>query len=193
MNAPDLTRLAADLHEYLVKTIGHNWRLKTWEKKYIARLRTYGPEKCRVAIDGFRSIKWWMDNKSADAPDCIFRSDKSFERFLAAGMALPEHDRTIREREQNESKRVSRRAETRVFLERTTGKRTAQMLQKLAPLKEQINTHSWDAFMAPLLYVDVKNGTVIIFSDDALWVRDHYADRIAATLGHPVQIVDDLP
>jgi len=193
VNAPDLTRLAADLHEYLVKTIGHNWRLKTWEEKYSARLRTYGPEKCRIAIDGFRSMKWWMDNKSQDAPDCIFRSDKSFERFLAAGMALPQHDRAVREREEKEAERTSRLSEIRERLERTNAAQTDRMRRKLLPLREEINDHSWNTFIAPLLFVDYTHGMVIIFSENAEWVRDHYIVRIERVLGVPVKVTDKLP
>ncbi len=191
MNSEDLSSQVADLHEYLVKTIGHKWRLATWKKNYIARLRTYGFDKAIIAIDGFHSMKWWMDMKSQDAPDCIFRSDKAFERFLASGMALSQHDQAARKLDRKESERTSILAEIRARLECDNAAQTVRMHEKLAPLREEMNENSWTTFIAPLLYVKFERGTVIIFSEAALWVNDHYADRIAATLGAPVKITSE--
>jgi hypothetical protein len=193
-SSDDYSRQAADLHNYLVERIGHNWRLKTWEKKYLARLRTYDYKKCIIAIDGFVSLKWWMVNKSQDAPDCIFRSDKSFERFLAAGMMLPDHSETVRENKRKVDERKSILAEYRARLENDdyVMRITARMFQKLKPLKEELNEHSWNVFIAPLRFVKHDNGTVILFSEDSLWVQDHFVDRIAAALNCNVKVVSEL-
>jgi hypothetical protein len=192
LNSVDLNHQAADLHEYLVQKIGHDWRLSTWEKKYIARLRTYGFEKCIIAIDGFHSLKWWMDNKSQDAPDCIFRSDKSFERFLATGMTfLAQNDKARLEKMKREEL-ASKHAEIRERLTRANASLTTRMHRALATLRDEINEHSWIAFIAPLLFVSYDHGKVIIFSENASWITEHYADRIAVALGAPVIITSEL-
>jgi len=176
VDSADLIRQAADLHEYLIKNIGHNWRLSTWEKKYLARLRTYGFDKCIIAVDGFKSLKWWMTNKSQDAPDCIFRSDKSFERFCAAGMALPEHDETYLEQKRKDEELQFKLAEYRATLGKDNAVIAviARMFKKLEPLKEEINEVSWNVFLAPLLFVkyDRSSKTLTLFSEYASWIED---------------------
>jgi hypothetical protein len=191
VNAVDLRRQAAELHEYLVKKMGHNWRLATWEKKYEARLRVYGLEKCKVAVDGFASIKWWVENKSQDAPDCIFRSDKSFERFFAAGMKLPEHSETNRKREREEVERRRITVEVKRQLEANT-ELTARMQEKLEPMREELHRYSFQAFIEPLMFVRMEKGIAILFHENAAWVQEYYGERIAEKLGVKVKVVNSL-
>lgn len=187
-----LAEQAVTVHEHLKKRLGHAWRLETWRKKYEARLRVYGLEKCLIAIDGFSSQRWWRENKSQDAPECIFRSDKSLERFLAAGMKLPEHSEKKMEQERMDTERAARMRETRNRLKWQTREQTARMHQKLASLREEINTHSWEALISPLLFVAYEKGVVIIFSEDAQWIEDHYLVAIERALGVKVRIVSEI-
>ena len=189
---PDLKQQAADLHEYMVRQIGHKWRLATWEKKYIARLRTYGIDKCLLAIDGFRSLKWWMEMKSQDAPDCIFRSDKSFERFLATGMTLLARNDSDRMEKLKRKELEAKNSAIREILSRSNASQNDRMHRALAPLKNEINDHSWKAFIEPLLFGSYDHGKVVIFSENATWVKEHYVDRIAAVLRAPVVITSEL-
>lgn len=186
----DLNNQAADVHAYLVEKIGHKWRLSTWKKQYLIRLKKYSFEQCIIAIDGFRSMQWWMDHKSQDAPDCIFRSDKSFERFLAAGATLPEH-RQDTARVSNE--REERLKSIRTRLEAENAVHTARMKKKLEILRTDINENSWMTFIDPLLFITYQNGSIILFSEESSWVQNHYADKIAGALNAPVVVVDDIP
>jgi hypothetical protein len=186
----ELAAQAARVHERLNERLGHCWRLETWTKKYEARLRVYGLEKCLAAVDGFCSVKWYVENQSNNAPDLIFRDDKHLEKFLALGMKLPEHSSAEREKRKQEAERASGMRETRNRLKWKTREQTARMHQKLAPLREEINTHSWEAFISPLLFVAYEKGVVIIFSEDAQWVEDHYLVAIERVIGCRVKIVD---
>lgn len=181
---------SAELHEYLRGKLGHNWRLETWRKKYEARLRVYGLEKCRIAVDGFCSIRWWVENKSQDAPDCIFRSDKSFERFLAAGLKLPEHSEESRKRAHEEAERKRLAEDVRERIEQEQAVMNSRMRVKLAELEDEISDAAYRTFIDPLLYVKYEAGVCTLYHENAAWVNDHYRVQIERTLGVRVKVVD---
>jgi hypothetical protein len=185
------TAEAAELHEYLKGKLGHNWRLETWRTKYEARLKKYGLEKCKVAVDGFASQKWWVENKSQDAPDCIFRSDKSFERFQAAGMKLPENKEETKQRAREETDKRARMAETRARLEKENKELNARLHRKIDRLRDEISEAGWSAFIRPLLYVRMEEKAVVLFHEKAGWVEAHYAKRIEVALGVKVKVVSE--
>jgi hypothetical protein len=183
---------AAELHEYLIAKVGHRWRLETWGKHYAARIRKYGLEACKIAVDGFTSQRWWMENKSQDAPECICRSDKSLERFLAAGMMLPEHRAENREKQEKAAQIRARKAKIRAILMRDLDVHK-RFLRKISPLREEISEASWDAFIAPLLVVGKRDGVLELYHEDsAVWVQEHFAEKIGDALGAKVRIVGDI-
>jgi hypothetical protein len=182
---------AAELHDYLVEKIGHRWQLATWEARYTARIKKYGLEACKIAVDGFASQRWWMENKSADAPECIFRSDKSLERFLAAGMALPQHKPNEEELKKAAATR-ERREKIRAMLMRDPEVHQ-RFLRKIAPLRGIVSVPVWDEFIAPLLVVRKRNGVIELYHETmAPFVQEHYAERIGEKLGAKVKIVGDI-
>lgn len=199
MNDEEKQRLAAEaaeLHNHLRKWLGHNWRLETWQKKYEARIQKYGLERCKIAVDGFCSMNWWVQEKGTEAPEMIFRSDKFFERFLAAGEKLFRHLPETRERERKEAEKAARMAKTRARLEAKNADMTARMHRKFAELRDSgdlnICDRSWTASLAPLLCVAYERGVLILFSEDAGWVMDNYLAQLERALGVRVRVVDEV-
>ncbi len=195
MTTIDYDSQATEIHDYIVKEIGHNWRLPTWKKKYLARLKKYGFDKCILAIDGFRVQSWWMEHKSQDAPDVIFRSDKSFERFLVVGEKLREQqetrDQKTRKEERETQDRETHLSSIREKLERDNADLTARMQRKLETLRDQLQELSFSLYIAPLLYVSFIDGIITVFHENASWVQEHYQPRLERVLGVPVVVTDD--
>lgn len=189
-----LREQAEELHRLLMEKLGHRWRLETWRKKYEARLRVYGAEKCRIAVDGFCSMPWYVQEQGHNAPDLIFRSDRAFERFLAAGEKLPTHSDQWAEKAEKEQERRERMAQTRAELERRNRGLTERFHRRIAPLRIELNSMSWDAFIRDLLVVEARKDAVVLFSENAGWVQEHYADRIGEALGGGVKVtvVDEI-
>jgi hypothetical protein len=175
-----------------MERLGHRWRLRTWAKKYAARLQSYSLDDCMTAIEGFCAMPWYVQNQSQNAPDLIFRSDRQIEKFLAFGMKLRrEADAATAERD-TAKYNAARMTALREHLHRSNGNCNKRLKEKLAPLKDRINEHSWTAFIEPLLYADFKKGTVILFHEEASWVQEHYAAMIGEALGHPVIITNEM-
>lgn len=190
--APDnAVENAKQLHEYLVKKLGHQWRLSTWEKKYLARIRIYGLEACLIAADGFCSMKWYVENHGQDAPDLIYRSDKQLEKFLAVGMKLPEHSPEARERQEKASAKRERQAWIRKHLTRDMGIHE-RFFKKLSPLKEIVNEQTWETWINPLLVVGMQNGVLLLYHEQADWVQEHYSAKIGEIIGARVRVVDNI-
>ena len=164
-----VSEAAVEIHGYLKARLGHGWRLETWRAKYEARVRRYGLDACKAAVDGFCSVKWYVDNQSQNAPDLIFRSDKQLEKFLALGMKLPEHAPEVRIRRKLVSKEKERARELRERLEREQSGPTARMRKRLEALREEISEAGYAAFIAPLVYVAYERGVVILFHEQADW------------------------
>jgi hypothetical protein len=179
---------AARVHERLKERLGHCWRLETWEKKYQARIRVYGLEKCLIAVDGFVSQKWYVEEHSQDAPDLIFRSDKQLEKFLALGMKLPKHDQEVKEYQRKLDAQISEMEQTRARLEKEKAGPTARLQEKLGVLRDEVSEASRKAFIDPLLFVTYEKGVVILFHEQAAWVEDHYRVAIERALGVPVRV-----
>lgn len=191
MNAKPHDTDAGQIHAYLMEKLGHKWRFETWRKKYEARLRVYGAEKCRIAIDGFRSRTWWVANHGHNAPDLIFRSDRSFERFLAMGLNLPQHSDEEREKRATAATQRNRTAKYRAVLEEKNADLTRRFHAKIAGLKDELQENTWRLFIEPILYVRYEAGVIILFSEDAGWVQETYAARIERALGKKVKIVSE--
>jgi len=182
---------AGQIHAYLMLRLGHKWRFETWRKKYEARLRVYGAEKCRIAVDGFCSGTWWVANHGHNAPDLIFRSDRSFERFLAMGLKLPRHSEEEREKRATAAAQRDRRTEYRRELEAKNAELTRRFHAKIAGLKDELQENTWEMFIAPLLYVGYEDGVVVLFHETAGWVQDCYSGKIERGLGKKVKIVSE--
>ena len=179
-----------EIHALLVEKLKHNWRFETWKKKYAARLRIYGLGKCKIAIEGFVSQKWYVDNQSHNAPDLIFRSDKQLEKFLALGMKLQPSEDILRIKKENEDK-DAKKAQFRAELELKNKVLTARFHRKIAVLEEELNEMSWKVWIKPLLFVCMEGKTVVLFHEYPEWVNEHYREKIETVIGAPVRITDN--
>jgi len=67
----------------------------------------------------------------------------------------------------------------------------AEQKQKIA---EEINEHSFVAFIEPLEAIERTEGKLVLLScpDSADWVREHYSELIAGELGLEVQILSGM-
>ena len=185
---PDFSKQCQELHDYLLSKLDHNWRLDTWKDKYKSRLRVYGLEKCKRAIDGFCHplSNWYMRNVSHKAPDLIFRSDKALETFLAKAPEIHEDNN------QAEQDRIEKVTDYRKKLEKGNRELTTRFFRKIrdAGLKDEINPHAWNCWIKPLLVVGMINGTVVLFHEQPSWVQEHYAGKIEEAIGTQVRIVN---
>lgn len=172
-------RECEELHRYLVEKLGHNWRLETWRDKYRARIGKYGLAECKRAVDGFCTPpdNWYVRTVGHRAPELIFRSDKALETFLAKAPADESEAR------QQADDRRRRAQEYRALLERENAGLTRRFRFKIKPLKDRLNEHSWKVFIEPLEVVEASRDEVVLFSEDAGWVREHFAGVISEALG----------
>lgn len=182
----------AAIHEYLVRRLGHNWRLETWRDKYAQRLKKYGLSECKTAVDGFCSMKWFIEFKSQDGPDLIFRSDKQFEKFLAAGKKAKKSECEKLQTSFEDQERREKLEVIRKDLEEKNGELTARFQRKIEVIKDDINEQSWKVFIAPLLFVKKEGGAVVLFHEDAEFVQEHYGARIEKMLGCKINIVSNI-
>jgi hypothetical protein len=178
------------LHEYLLSKLNHKWRLETWKDKYRARIRKYGLVLCKRAIDGFCEPpgNWYVRTLSNRAPELIFRSDKSLETFLTKAPEVPE---AVDSTEAEERKK--RVQEYRAKLEKNNSTMTARFFRRLKEvgLENEIQPVNWQTWIAPLLVVGMRNGTLVLFHENPSWVQEHYAARIEKALKcKPVRIVN---
>jgi len=195
----DLKQACEELHEYLVTKLGHQWRLATWEKKYFMRIREYGLEDCKTAVDGFCSIQWYVENLSHNAPDLIFRSGKQVEKFLAAGMKerealeeIKEHEWQEEVRKRKAEERAAKRAAFRAKLELENAALTKRFHERIAPLYDELNEASLEVWIQPLLYVGMEGNTVVLFHDYPDWVQKYYGELLAKTIGRPVRVINGV-
>jgi len=177
-----------ELHRHLLKKLDHKWQLETWKDKYKARLRKYGLDKCKRAIDGFcyPGNNWYVQNLSNRAPELIFRSNKALETFLAKAPEIQEND------SQEKQENVERSADFRKKLEKENKELTARFHKKIrnSRLKEDINSLRWHCWIKPLLVVGMKDGVVVLFHEQPSWVQEHYAGKISDVIGKPVKMVN---
>lgn len=183
-----LEKQSRELHEYLREKLGHNWRFDTWKDKYKARIRKYGLDTCKRAIDGFcyPYHNWYVRTLSHRAPELIFRSDKSLETFLAKA---PEVQQTENKEQKEEQKRIE---DYRKKLETENKGLTARFHRKIrnSELKENINALSWQSWIKPLLVVGMRDGFVVLFHESPSWVQEYYSAQIQGVLGKPVRVVN---
>ncbi|KKL89994.1 hypothetical protein LCGC14_1909130 [marine sediment metagenome] len=50
------------------------------------------------------------------------------------------------------------------------------------PLREEMNEHSWDAFIKPLVVKSFKDKKMVLFHKQASWIKDHFLDDIKELL-----------
>lgn len=183
-NDKNIEQQCRELHEHLVKKLGHNWRLETWADKYKARLRKYGFTACMRAVEGFCNPpgNWYVRTVSHRAPELIFRSDKAFEIFLVN--APPDENTT------DDTDHQAAVAEYRSRLEKENARLTEQFHREIVSLKEELNEQSWDTWIRPLLFVEGRNKEIVLFHEQASWVMEHYGERLSDILGAPVTIID---
>ena len=82
--------------------------------------------------------------------------------------------------------------EFRKKLEAENRELTARFQRKISrsELKEKINPLSWNTWIKPLQFVEMNNGTVILFHENPIWVQDHYGEAISEVLGKPVKVIN---
>lgn len=181
------------LHEYAIVRCGHNWRFDTWRKKYDARLRKYTLADCMLAVDGFVSMRWYMDHHSQDAVDLIFRSDGQLEKFLEVGRKLMTKVRIEKEYDQTAADRKQKHISIRERLSLAHVAAQERLRKRLAPLQDQVAAVSWSVWIEPLLYVGLEEDAIILYHKNASWVQEHYGSMIATTLNRAVKIVSEVP
>ena len=180
------------LHKYLIERLKHNWRQATWETKYAGRIRRYGLEDCRTAVDGFCSQLWYVEQHSQDAPDLIFRNDRQLEKFLAVGKKL----RRVTESDEDRKARADVLTEKQASIRERLGKEhpAAQyrLSKLLAPLEDEVAPHSWKVWIEPLRYAGKEGDAVVLYHENASWVQEYYGVMISEALKRPVKIVSEV-
>jgi len=179
-----------ELHEYLRSKLNRNWRLETWRDKYRARIRKYGLDACKRAVDGFCNSpnNWYVRTVPHRAPELIFRSDKAMETFLA----MAPEPASGNPGGQSDINRRERFAEMRARIEAENADLTSRFHRRITGLKDRINVTSRAAFIEPLLVVGMDGGTVVLFHEQASWVQDHYGLMIENEIDAPVKVVNEI-
>jgi len=184
-----LDEQCVELHEYIRARLNHDWHLETWIDKYRQRLAKYGLEACKLAVDGFCHPpgNWYMKEQAHNAPKLIFRSNKALETFLAR-IPRTEPD----EIEKKLAKKNDEMARVRAELEVRHAGLTRRFQERIKELEEEINPISWEALIKPLVFVGMKDDTVILFHEQAGFVQEYYGEKIVGVLGKPVKIVNSV-
>lgn len=96
-------------------------------------------------------------------------------REMGAGKAEPEVAEAKGETKDD------RREKTEAYRRRLEANGQAQARFRetvIDPLREELSEASWEKWIRPLLVVSCTGDTLVLYHEHALWVQDHYAERI---------------